>query len=307
MTMEARMLSQTTFGGPAGGSDVPQHFAETLDKFAEACIPHFEKLAGESMVLNCRVAALTQETVAEFFGSLEPLMVNATFDVPATGSHLVVSLDHAFVQLVIELMCGGTCSEPVPDEPRPGTAIDRQFARVALNTLASTLEKECLGFGLTSVSFAQIETKMDPAVLGKRSARVSVATVDLECRKRRASLRIAFPQPVIDCFKQDAVATGTDGASGDPIWTEHFQSEIGRTTVRLDAMIDANGLTLGDVAKLQVGQMLALPRNALTRCELRNGDKLLFLCEVGQAEGRYSLRIDDAAPDSATPSVFLHP
>ena len=248
------------------------------------------------MVLTWSLAGLANEAAGEVMASVDPFAVTGLFDVPALASRLLVSLDHEFVQTVIELMCGGLCSEPSPGAPRPGTSIDRQFARVAFNLLATATEKECLGFGLGPVTFAGIEGKLDPLLLGKRLSRVAVATLALECRGRRASLRIAFPQPVLDRFKQDVLPAGGDPVVSDPAWTEHFQAEIARTAIRLDALLEGHSLTLGEVAALRVGQVLPLPKTALSRCELRNGPKLLFRCELGQADGRYSLRVDEVSP-----------
>jgi flagellar motor switch protein FliM len=42
-----------------------------------------------------------------------------------------------------------------------------------------------------------------------------------------------------------------------------------------------------------VGQTLLLPRIVSSRCELRSDKKLLFRCELGQTDGRYSVRISE--------------
>ncbi|MDR3462302.1 MAG: FliM/FliN family flagellar motor switch protein, partial [Beijerinckiaceae bacterium] len=219
-----------------------------------------------------------------------------------------VSLEDDFVQLFIELMCGGTCGEPLPSEPRPGTSIDRQFARSALNLLAAVFEKECAIFHLGAITFGQIETKLDPLVLGNRLSKVTVVTLALECRAVRATLRAALPSAIVDRLKLDALPASSAADSRDPLWTEHFQSEIGRAMVKLDAYLDADSLRLGDVADLKIGQTLLLPRMVSSRCELRSDKKLLFRCELGQTDGRYSVRISETSPEaqgagSASPNV----
>ena len=293
---EARAPQASLIGG-SSAADCPPLLAEALERIAAACVAPFEKIAGADMAVTCAVAALGGEAAGEVIASIEPHAVTATFDVATLGARLLVSLDHDFVQLVIELMCGGLCNEALPSAPRAGTSIDRQFARVALTLLASVIEKECMSFGLGPVALGQVESKLDPLVLGKRNARVAVATLAVECRGRRAELRIAFPQTIVGRFKPDSLPASAEPlAAGDPAWTEHFQAEIRRTAIRLDAFLDGGSLTLGEVAALRPGQILALPKTALSRCELRNDGKLLFHCELGQADGRYSLRIDDVSP-----------
>jgi flagellar motor switch protein FliM len=284
--------------GAAPVADTPLLFRESLERIADACTPQIEKITGAGLSPACSLAGSANDTASEFLASLDRASVTGIFEVPSANARLVANLDHDFLDLVIELMCGGMCAEPAPTTPRPGTSIDRQFARVAFNLIASVMEKDWLGFGLGAVTFGQIETKLDPLVLGKRAGKVVVATLALSCRERRATCRIAIPEAIVNRFQQDTLPPGVARDAGDPKWTAHFQSEIGRTVVKLDACIDANSLRLSDVAALKVGQILTLPRSASTRCELRGDKKLLFRCELGQSEGRYSVRISEVAPET---------
>jgi flagellar motor switch protein FliM len=290
-------------GGAAPVADTPLPFKESLQRIADACTPRIEKITGEGLSPTCSLAGMVNDTASEVLASLERTAITALFDVPAANARLVVSLEHDFLDLVIELMCGGMCAEPPPSAPRPGTSIDRQFARVAFNLLASVFEKEWAGFGIGAVTFGQIESKPDPLVLGKRAGKVVVATLALECRERRATCRVAIPDGIVSRFQQDSLPAGVAREAGDPKWTAHFQTEIGRTVVKLDACIDANSLRLSDVAALKVGQVLTLPRSASTRCELRSDKKLLFRCELGQSEGRYSVRISEVAPETPIEAI----
>jgi flagellar motor switch protein FliM len=283
----------------AGGSaamDAPPLLEDALDRIAEACGMRLETLAGANMTVTCSLVSLTTETAGDVMAAHDPAAMSALFEIPTVASRLLANLDDSLLQLVIELMCGGTCSEPVSETPRAGTSIDRQFARVIFNMLTLAIEKQCMSFGLGAVTLGQVQGKFDVAALGKRNAKVSVATLSVECLGRRASLRIAFPQMVTDHFRQDMLPKSKQEPKTDPVWTERFQTEIGRTVVRVDAFLGADKLTLGQVATLKIGQILTLPKSAPSACELRCDDKPLFRCELGQAEGRYSLRIDENLP-----------
>jgi flagellar motor switch protein FliM len=295
--MAANHLSQASLLGHAASAlDGSPVLHDVLDKIAEACGPRFEKLAGENMAVTCTLASLTTETAGEMIASIAPAATTALFEMPLASSRLLVSIEDELLQFVIELMCGGTCSEPVSDTRRPGTSIDRQFARIIFNLLSAAIEKECAAFGLGGVIFGDIQVKSDVLALGKRNTKVSVATLAIECLGRRACVRLAFPETVTDRFKLDALPASKKAAHADPEWTERLQTEIGRTVVRLDAFLGADTLTLGQVAALKVGQILTLPKSAPATCELRCDGKPLFRCDLGQADSRYSLRIEENLP-----------
>ncbi len=280
----------------AAGHHGSHLFQQVMERVAEACIPEFERLAGEGAAITLSLAATTQETAAEAIVA-GGAMTTALFEIPAADSRLAVSLEDDFLQLFIEVMCGGTGAEPPSVTSRPGTSIDRQFARIVFGTLNTVLAKECTTFGLGGMVFGQIQAKPDPSALGKRDAKVTVATFSVECFGREGSVRVAFPQAVTDRIRQDVLPSAKSAAAKvDPEWSGRLQSEISRTAVRLDAFLDADKLTLGQVARLKVGQILTLPRTAPSRCELRCDDKPLFRCELGQGEGRYSLRIEEGLP-----------
>lgn len=306
MTKASASMSHATMGhfSPASllssapqTSEATPAVKETIDRIAEACIPQFSKAFGEGVSISFSSGSITSETASDFLLSLEKTAVTGLFEVPDANSRIVVSLEDDFVQLYIELMCGGVCGEPLSTEPRPGTSIDRQFARSALNLLAGVFEKECAIFHLGAITFGQIETKLDPLVLGNRSSKVTVVTLALECREVRATLRAALPSAIVDRLKLDALPPSSATESRDPLWTEHFQSEVGRAMIKMDAYLDADSLRLGDIADLKVGQTLLLPRMVSSRCELRSDKKLLFRCELGQTDGRYSVRISETSPE----------
>ena len=51
--------------------------------------------------------------------------------------------------------------------------------------------------------------------------------------------------------------------------------------------------TLGDIASLRAGEVLALQANAKTQVRLECNAEPLFFCDLGQADGVYTLRTDD--------------
>jgi flagellar motor switch protein FliM len=58
-------------------------------------------------------------------------------------------------------------------------------------------------------------------------------------------------------------------------------------------VIEERQLTLADIAGLQTGQVLVLQANAKTKVKLECNAEPLFLSDLGQAEGFYTLRIVD--------------
>jgi flagellar motor switch protein FliM len=61
--------------------------------------------------------------------------------------------------------------------------------------------------------------------------------------------------------------------------------------------MEKRGLTLDDVAKFEVGQVITLPTTLSSLIRLESADETLFWCTLGQKDGLYTVRIEDFVDD----------
>ena len=85
-----------------------------------------------------------------------------------------------------------------------------------------------------------------------------------------------------------------DRAARDPTWTQQITAEVRKAEVTLRAVLEERTLTLGEIAGLKVGQVIGLDATPATRVKLEGNDRPLFWCHMGQAQGAYVLRVDEA-------------
>jgi flagellar motor switch protein FliM len=71
-----------------------------------------------------------------------------------------------------------------------------------------------------------------------------------------------------------------------------MQQEIQNTDVEISAVLEERRMTLVELASLKVGQLLPLDARVDGRIRLISNNEPLFLCEIGQSEGRFALRVD---------------
>ena len=72
-----------------------------------------------------------------------------------------------------------------------------------------------------------------------------------------------------------------------------MQQEINNTEVTLTAILEERRVTLADVAAFRVGQVISLEARIDGRIRLECNNQPLFMCEIGQLEGAYTLRVDE--------------
>jgi flagellar motor switch protein FliM len=105
-----------------------------------------------------------------------------------------------------------------------------------------------------------------------------------------------MPQRVLLKHRGDAVAAG----AGTADFEAKFNEEVMRSAVRLEATMPLTRLTLGQIAGLQEGQVIAIDATAQSAALLKARNNTLFVCEFGKLGQHYTVRVDrpyDATQD----------
>ena len=102
-------------------------------------------------------------------------------------------------------------------------------------------------------------------------------------------LGILIPQSAI----RSARSAADDGSAGTGELSRRMKDKIQTTDVTLSAVLEERKMTLLDLASLKVGQVLPLDARTDGRIRLVCNGEALLLCEIGQSEGTFALRVDE--------------
>jgi flagellar motor switch protein FliM len=212
---------------------------------------------------------------------------------PELDSQVLIGVDRAFLFTLVEAMFGGDGSEPPCKDDRPLSTIETRVAQLICEQAANALHSAFAPVAPATFKFERVETRMDFAVVGRRNNHAVVARVRLHAIERTGRLFIVIPQAALNPIRQNlARDVAAEVSQRDPRWVKQLESEVGRTAVSLRAVIDEPGLTLGDVAALKVGEVLKLRATPRSPIKLEAQDQSLFMCQLGQADGFYTVRVE---------------
>jgi flagellar motor switch protein FliM len=213
-------------------------------------------------------------------------------------AHLLVCLDRAFVYTLVETMFGGDSAEPPLESQRSYSKIERRLVELTCDYVALALKTCFAGIADSPIAFLRIEERGDYGFLGKRTNQAVAARIALKALGRSGTMLIIIPQaaltPALPNLARDPSA---EPAQADTNWSKQFESEVGRANVALQAIIEGRDLTLGEIASFQVGQVVPLPTLAQSKVRLESNGKPVFWCQLGQADGFYTLRIESAVDE----------
>ena len=229
----------------------------------------------------------------------------AVIDAPAWNAELILSLTTETIALAADALFGGDGEAVAAPETATGlSAVARGIAESLTRQMAEALT-DCNADRPGGFAFDRILSKPDFGCLGKAGTQVVVAGLTARLLGRDLALQLLIPLDALELLAADLAQSASVAApSVDPVWARQLESEVGRALARLSARIDLPDMSLGAVARLAPGQVLPLPGGGNTKVRLLCREDELFRCDLGQAGGHYTLRIEKTLPGQGSSAPF---
>ncbi len=240
------------------------------------------------------VESISTERIGDVIDGHDGDAVIGIVYVQAWESRLLIGLDNDFIFALADALFGGDGSEEPVFEKRPLSSIELRLAEKAIDIVGTALQGSFSTVCETTFKLDRIETRLDFVVIAPRTAFGIRAKFNARIMGRDISIFILIPQTALNSVRQELEREPSAELSvRDPRWSKQIQEEVGRTEVSIRAVIEERQFTLADIASLQPGQVMILQANAKTKVKLECNSEPLFLCDLGQSDGFYTLRTDN--------------
>ncbi len=263
-----------------------------FDRLATGCVDTMKHLVASPIYYS-----LNGVESGRFGDLLDPYDANAVvgiFHAENWDGHILVGLDRDFIFTMVEVLLGADGSEPPLDDERNFSGIELRIAQMTFEQVGKALESAFSLVSKTPFVLERTETRLDFAVIGRRSNKALGAKFLLQ-----------GPQPRRrDVHHHPAIGPGADAP--EPRQGAHRRilgprPALGRADRRQGAADRGAAARRARGAHPDAGrdrrpadrQILALDATPKTLVKLEGNDQALFWCHVGQAQGSYVLRIDE--------------
>jgi flagellar motor switch protein FliM len=267
-----------------------------FDRLATHCAENARQLSTAPAYFT--VSSVKTERIGAVLEAAEGKAIVAMLHAQAWDARIMIGLDNKLVFGLVEALFGGDGSEPPYTENRALTNIEMRVAQKTLDIIARSLQTALSVVQEMHFKFERLETRMDFAVIAPRNSFAVLAKLNLRILGRSGEVFVVLPQAAINPIRQSlSVDHGTDVAAADPRWSKQIETEVSKADVVVQAILEEEGFTLADIADLQVGKILHLKSTPKSRVKLECNSEPLFWCQLGQAEGKYTLKVDDVYDD----------
>lgn len=247
-----------------------------------ATVPEVVLLGVESGPPESMVAATANQAVA------------CVLEAPMWNARLIVCAEYEFVFTIVEMLLGGDGSEPAPMVDRPLTRTELGLVQLVIEQFATALEQAFAPVAPTNFVVGPAAARVNVDVLGRMTVPIVTAKFHLLTLGLAGGITLMMSQSVLSPMRNELSRTaGPESVRPDPAWSQKIQSEVSRANVDLVAVLDEQELSLADVARFAVGQVLRLRAGPGGMLRVECNGEALINCEIGKANGVYALRVHD--------------
>lgn len=204
---------------------------------------------------------------------------------------ILIGADGPAIDMIIEAGFGADGSEPVENSNRPLSTIEARLAASVFQRIIGAIHEASEKKGAPP-ALDRLECLSDQPALVRREDEWLIARLEFTALNRSGELFILMPIAAAGALRDIPMETSPT-AHHDPGWSGRIQQELTRTDVTLHAILDERELTLDEIANLKPGGMLLLRATPQSQVKLVSNAQPLLWCELGQADGAYTLRVQD--------------
>jgi len=276
--------------GPSVADRLPG-LPRLLEAVAKHCATELTITPGgapEARLVSLDTGAVRDVAALDAGGSLAAIL-----RLEAWGKTVSVLADRDCVFTIVEFLCGGDGAEPPFSPQRELTNIEKRISRLLFEKVASAIAAALAGLAPTDVQVLVVGEKGALEALGRPAAPVVMAAFELSVIGRRGHFVLAMPEAALEPVRKE-LAHAAETAPGpiDPAWAAGLEKEVTKAGVVLTAVLDELDLELGELARLEPGQILELKTTADLPVKLEADGQSLLKCQLGKSRGIYTLRVE---------------
>ena len=304
------------------------HEPDAARKLSGAMLEHsgfaIERLPGLAVALDSFMAE-APKTLTELFGAapargaVEPPQATTLFQAigdcagltasifasSEPSGRLMIILDERIDDLVVASAFGkaaGGADEAAGagDEAKAArTAIEAALIEAFATALGKALETAFAPFGALSLGFEKLVNLSDAFALGKRDLPAVAARFSLPMTGGACEGLVLAPQTLLLPFRKALERVPEEDApTPDSRWSHRMEAEVKQTRLPVTAVLEDLPMSLGEIAGLEIGAVLPLQTAHFGAVRLECAGRGMFLCKLGQGEGRYRLELETPIADS---------
>jgi flagellar motor switch protein FliM len=252
-------------------------------------------------IVEVKVAMCDQMTYSEFIVSLpNPTSFNLLTAAPLEGN-ICLEISPLIVYPIIDRLLGGTNQELFIPQ-RPLTMIEQRLINKVTQRAIDALREAWAGIKALDIQLQDSESNPHLVQIVPPNEVVVVIGFELKMAARAGTMNLCIPYNVIEPIMGSLSAQSwfsSGRGKGSPELSTRITRRLSRAPLDVTALLARTTITLRDLVRLQVGDVLLTETPSTQPATLCVDGREKFLAHVGQIDGARALRIQQAVEGDA--------
>jgi len=208
----------------------------------------------------------------------------------------LMTVDSSLIYSVVDVLLGGRRgTAAMRIEGRPYTTIEislvEEMVHVVLQDLSNAFEP------LSPVNFVFDRLEINPrfATIARPANAAVLVRLRIDMEDRGGRLELLLPYATLEPIRELLLQMFMGEKFGrDSIWESHLATELWSTDIEIEAVLEEQTLTIGEIMDLEIGTTLMLNSGAESPVQLRCGGVRLLSGKVGRVGQHIAVSVLDS-------------
>lgn len=257
----------------------------------------FESATG--VEIDARPGAIQQGRRRELLAELSGEAVYCEGSIAGWSREIASLCGTSLIIGLVECLLGGSDPENLDVVSRPLSGIELDMSLVVFEQLNDSLRTLVSSDPKAKASVAKPQLAVPEAIDDPTpDFHAAAITFEIGFGAIIAPLTLIVPQAILLKTKISAPKLGKKTGDKADDWAERLSGRVSQSQISLQAAVALAPLPLGDISRLQAGDLIAFAHNGDIEVTLSANGKPLYTCALGRSGQSYMVKVEgQAGPD----------
>ncbi len=206
----------------------------------------------------------------------------------------LLTVDSSLIYSIVDVLLGGRRgTAAMRIEGRPYTTIERNLVERMVTVVLADMSAAFEPLSPVTFGYDRIETNPRFATIARPANAAILIKLRIDMEDRGGRLELLLPYATLEPVRELLLQMFMGEKFGrDSIWENHLATELWSTSVDIEAVLEEQTMSLGDVMGFEVGKTIMLNSTPESSVLLRCGGIPMVTAKMGRIGGSIAVRID---------------
>ncbi len=220
-----------------------------------------------------------------------PAMISV-FKAVEWDNNAILTVDSNLIYSIVDVLLGGRGAPAVRVEGRPYTSIETNLMKRLIELLLEDAEIAFQPLSPVKFELERLETNPRFAAIARQADAAILIKLNIDMEDRGGRIELLLPYATLEPIRELLLQGFMGEKFGhDNIWESHLATEINKTSIPIEAVLDEMSLPLKKLMALEVGETVVLNSGPDDPVHLRCGGIPLVTGSMGRTGSNIAVSV----------------